>query len=124
MSYANDAKNVYNDIRRSGGPIIILRSGVPVVDEATDTQVPGVPEAYPHYALILTAPLGPGDTFQSGLAIRTNSRKLIVPSHKLPITPVVGDNVIFSGDQWETVSVDPLAPHGGKAIMFTVMVTR
>lgn len=124
MTYADDARSAYDDIRASGGPIIITREGTVVVNEAEDTQTPGVPEAYPHYAIILTATLGPGDTFESGLSVRTNSRKLIVPSYKLAITPVVGDSVIFSGEIWSIRSVDPLAPHGGKPIMFTLMVTR
>jgi hypothetical protein len=124
VSYADDARSAYNDIRSSGGPIIITREGTVVVNESEDSQTPGIPEAYPHWALILSAPLGGGDTFESGSRVRNNSRKLIVPSFKLDIVPVSGDKVVFEGFEWEIKSVDPLAPHGGKAIIYTVMVTR
>lgn len=122
--YTAEALSAYEDIKAAGGPIMFYHEGAAEIDEATDTQIPGVPEFHSHIALIETAsPMG-GDTFETGKRVRTNSRKLTVPAYKLPVMPVVGYTVLFAGDAWSVDSVAPLAPDGGDPILYVLLVTR
>ncbi len=82
------------------------------------------PLTYTAEAIILPAPRSPNVSFVENTRIQQNYRKLIVAGKDCGAEPAVGDLTTFESCEWTVSGYTRLAPDGGPAILYTIMVER